>query len=164
MEQLAFVPVDQEHADTVRAWLVKDHVSPYFYGEGLQNTFDDLDKYLDGGESLYRHWIALADGTAFAYLMTSVVDPVQDADGPFSKWIEEGKLMITLDLLIGEEAFLGKGLSSLMIRKFLLDTQSGVDIVFIDPALENSRAVHVYEKAGFVGLEEFTPRMIRFRT
>ncbi len=52
---------------------------------------------------------------------------------------------------------MGKGLSSSMIQAFLLDKFLQVTEVFIDPEVNNPRATHVYEKAGFKKLEQFTP-------
>ena len=42
-----------------------------------------------------------------------------------------------------------------MIREFLQDKFSNVTEVFIDPELENSKAIHIYEKVGFKKLEQF---------
>ncbi|MDB2614292.1 GNAT family N-acetyltransferase, partial [Chlamydiales bacterium] len=64
---------------------------------------------------------------------------------------------ITLDMLIGEEDYLGKSLSNVVIREFLLSEFPEVEEVLIDPEASNSRAVHVYEKVGFTILGEFIP-------
>lgn len=63
----------------------------------------------------------------------------------------------TLDLLIGPKEFLGKGLSSKMIRAFILDKFSHADYFIIDPEKSNQKAIHVYENAGFKMIEEFCP-------
>ena len=42
-----------------------------------------------------------------------------------------------------------------MIQEFLLDKFSHVTEVFIDPEAANSKAIHVYKKAGFKKLEQF---------
>jgi RimJ/RimL family protein N-acetyltransferase len=62
---------------------------------------------------------------------------------------------ITIDVLIGEEEFLGRGLAYRMVREFLLKEFSHVDQVFLDPEVANPKAVHVYEKIGFKKLERF---------
>ena len=63
--------------------------------------------------------------------------------------------MITLDLLIGPEEYLGKGLSASMINQFLSDHYHNTDTVFIDPECTNTKAIHVYKKAGFEKLDQF---------
>lgn len=57
-----------------------------------------------------------------------------------------------VDLFIGNAKFMGKGLGSLMLKKFLKDivfTQEGIIVCLIDPEPVNIRAIRSYEKAGF---------------
>ena len=44
-----------------------------------------------------------------------------------------------------------------MIRAFILDKFSDYDYFLIDPEKDNTKAIHVYEKAGFDYLGEFSP-------
>ena len=60
-------------------------------------------------------------------------------------------------MLIGDLNYLGKGLAHILIREFLLSQFPQVAEVLIDPEASNSRAVHVYQKAGFKILGEFIP-------
>jgi len=131
--------------------LRKNMFKSIFHGQGLQNTLKDLDKHIHSSSGFHEHWIAYKEEVPFGYLMTSEVASDEER---FSKW-REGEKAITLDLLIGNENFLGRGLSCPMIQEFLLDKFPSVDEVFIDPEVENSKAIHVYEKAGFKKLEQF---------
>ncbi len=90
--------------------------------------------------------------------MTSLVGGPYDSQDAYNKWLEDGKKTITLDLLIGEESFLGKGLASQMIQEFLSDNLLQVSTVLIDPESANFKAIHVYEKVGFKKIEEFIPK------
>ncbi|WP_347251865.1 GNAT family N-acetyltransferase [Legionella sp.] len=159
----SFRKVDKSDYNLVYDWLKKDHVKPYFYDEGLANTLNNLRLFVNGknhnGRYSFEHWIAFFQNQPFAFLMTSRIDGPYDAQDDYDKWYEEGKETISLDLLIGEEAFLGKGLAAKMIRAFLLEQFSFADKIIIDPAEENARAVHVYEKAGFKKIERFFPAM-----
>lgn len=156
---MTFYPAEKKHHSLIFNWLHKKHVQPYFYGEGLENTCKNLDLFVNGIKTngLYRfeHWIACIDDKPFGFLMTSYIDGPYDPNDTYNKWYEEGKETITLDLLIGEEDYLGKGHASRMIQEFLLDKFSHVAKVMIDPAEDNQRAVHVYEKAGFIKIEKF---------
>ncbi len=147
----SFFRIDQKHHEIILSWLKKKHVQEYFHGQGLQNTLKDLDKHIHSSSGFHEHWIAYKEEVPFGYLMTSEVASDEER---FSKW-REGEKAITLDLLIGNENFLGRGLSCPMIQEFLLDKFPSVDEVFIDPEVENSKAIHVYEKAGFKKLEQF---------
>jgi hypothetical protein len=60
-------------------------------------------------------------------------------------------------MLIGDTNYLGKGLSHILIQEFLLSQFPSVSEVLIDPEATNSRAVHVYKKAGFVMIGEIIP-------
>lgn len=157
-ETLTFSAVEGSHEQIILQWLDKEHVRPHFYGQGLQNTINGLRKFVKGEECLWDCWIAFCNGEPFGFLMTSTVEE-SEAENPksnYAKWIEPGRRMITLDLLIGEEKYLGKGLAARMIREFLLDKFFNASIVFIDPEASNTKAIHVYEKAGFEKLEQFT--------
>lgn len=152
---LSFGLVDQESYKVVLAWLTKPHVALYFHGDGLRNTLIGLEKSLSADGSLYQHWIASKDGVPFAYLMTSEITPLDPECDRFVRHMKIGERAITLDLLIGEEEFLGRGLAVEMIISFLVEKFSHATKVFIDPGVANAKAVHVYEKAGFKKLEQF---------
>lgn len=138
--------------ELIIGWLHAPHVSPYYYGVGLQNTLNDLAKENLG---IHHHWLAYYDGKPIGFLMTSDVEKDEEIFRPHSKYADLEKA-ITLDLLIGDTNYLGKGLAAPMIIEFLQEKFSDVDDVFIDPSVSNERAIHVYEKAGFVPCEEMS--------
>jgi GNAT superfamily N-acetyltransferase len=148
-----FKPVDGAHRALVHSWLIQPHVTKWFYGQGLQNTFNHLDEFLQGS-SQSQYWLAYDNNHPFAFLITSTVSKPEDE---LTRWCSEDGLAITLDMLIGDTSYLGKGLSSILIREFLLSQFPEVAEVLIDPEATNSRAVHVYQKVGFNILEEFIP-------
>ena len=66
---------------------------------------------------------------------------------------------ITLDFGIGNNDFLGKGLAAKTLINFTEFFKREVDITadtfFIDPDVNNPRAYHVYEKAGFTKVGQY---------
>jgi len=122
-------------------------------GEGLKNILESLEKFFKG-DPHFKHWVAYDKDIPFGYLLTSEIPKgsPEDEYAPFCK--EKGKA-ITLDLFICDLNYLGKGLSVAMIQEFLLTQFPDVTEVFIDPEASNTRAVHVYEKAGFQIIDEF---------
>ena len=44
-----------------------------------------------------------------------------------------------------------------MVQKFILDKFADADYFIIDPSKKNSKAIHVYKKAGFKQTGEFCP-------
>ena len=151
--QINFKPVDAAHRSLVHSWLVQPHVAEWFYGQGLANTFEHLDQFLHGS-SQSQYWLAYDKDHPFAFLITS---SVCKPDDKLTHWcVEEGEA-ITLDMLIGDTMYLGKGLSHLLIQEFLLTQFPEVTEVLIDPEATNLRAVHVYQKVGFSILDKFIP-------
>jgi RimJ/RimL family protein N-acetyltransferase len=157
MNRLTFTPLKASQQELVLEWLRKPHVNAWFHGPGLQNTIDGIQAFVTNTDKTFDAWMAYCDGTPFAFLMTFGVQD-SDADDPelhYAKWVRKGCNGITLDLLIGDENYLRKSLSVPMIKKFISTMHPDAKTVFIDPECANSKAIHVYEKAGFKKLDEF---------
>lgn len=159
--EMKFYSIDKEHKNIILEWFNKPHVKQYYYGEGLQNTLNNIELSLKGinnnGKYTFYHWIAYINDEPFGFLMTSPIEGPYCKNDPYNKWFVEGKNTYTLDLLIGEGKYLGKGLSDKMIINFLLDKYQDADYFLIDPAEDNPKAIHVYEKAGFKKVDNFIP-------
>ena len=156
---LRFEHLRKEQVDLVIPWFKQDYVAEYWYGTGLQNTLNSIARFVEGQETLYTLWVAYDGDIPFAFLMTSKVD--LDKDLLYAKYCGFGTKAITLDLLIGNTSYLGRGLSHIMIQQLLLQEYDTISDVFIDPGIENAKAIHVYEKAGFQKREEFIPEWDR---
>lgn len=152
--RMTFQPVKKDQRSLIHQWVVQDHIKEWLHGQGLKNTFQDLDKFFEGS-SQCRHWIAYDQDHPFAYLITSeVLKDFPEQDDLAQLCQEEGDA-ITLDLFICDPHYLGKGLSVPMIQEFLLSQFPRVSEVFIDPETSNTRAIHVYKKVGFRIIGEF---------
>ncbi|WP_068469864.1 GNAT family N-acetyltransferase [Candidatus Protochlamydia phocaeensis] len=152
---LTFAYMMENQKPLLIKWLAQDHIREWLHGKGLQNTLNDLDQFF-AGSSLCKHWIAYSNGIPFGYLITSEVQKDSAEDADLAQWCQEEGRAITLDLFICDKRFLGKKLAVPMIQSFLLNHFSGVAEVLIDPEATNARAIHVYEKAGFKIIGEFT--------
>lgn len=137
----------------VHSWLAKPHVAKWFYGDGLANTLKGIDEFVNGLTDT-KYWLVCDGEKPFAFLITSLVKKPEDE---LTKWCRSKGTTITLDMLIGEEEYLGKKLSHLIVNEFLTSEFPEVEEVLIDPEATNSRAVHVYKKAGFHIVGELTP-------
>ncbi len=151
--ECTFRPVSVNDRALIRNWLTKPYVAKWFYGDGLANTLKGINEFIEGVSDT-KYWLACDRDKPFAFLITSLVKKPEDE---LSKWCVAKGTTITLDMLIGEEEYLGKKLSYLIIKEFLLSEFPEVEEVLIDPEASNSRAVHVYEKFGFKILGEFIP-------
>lgn len=149
-----FKAVDTTSRALIHSWMVQEHVKEWIHGECLQRTLEDLDAFLRGPSS-YQHWLSYDGDIPFGYLLTSEVK--RDGEDEYACFCRKEDGAITLDVLIGNPQYLGKGLGHRMIQEFLLSKFSTVHEVLIDPEVMNRRAIHVYEKAGFSIVDEFVP-------
>jgi RimJ/RimL family protein N-acetyltransferase/GNAT superfamily N-acetyltransferase len=133
-----FAPAKASQQSMLHEWFEQKHIKEWMHGAGLQNTLNGLEKFFRH-DSTTTYWIAYDKNIPFAFLITS----------------PEGGEAITLDLFICDGNYLGKGLSVLMIREFLIRQFPKIKRVLVDPEATNSRAIHVYKKAGFKIIGEF---------
>ncbi len=143
--RFTFKPVDISQQSLIYEWIAQQYIREWLHGDGLKNTIDDLDQFVNAGASWATHWVAYDKDIPFAYLLTSELE--QSAEHP--------ERAITLDLFICRLDYMGKGLSVQIIDEFLICHFSHVTEVLIDPEVSNTRAVHVYKKAGFKIVDEF---------
>jgi RimJ/RimL family protein N-acetyltransferase len=154
--RFSFKHVEEKDQALILSWLGKPHVAEWFYGQGLQNTKDHLEDICRGKSETqsWQYWLGYDRDHPFAFFITSLV---QKSSDELSRWCKESGEAITLDMLIGDTDYLGKELACQLIREFLLSHFPSVTEVLIDPEATNSRAVHVYQKAGFEIVGEFIP-------
>ncbi len=48
-------------------------------------------------------------------------------------------------------------MACVLIQDFIFNQYSHADVMMIDPELNNTKAIHVYEKVGFKKVEAFCP-------
>lgn len=150
---MTFKHPTKDQFELIYNWFKKQHVSEFFADPETDRSIADLQNYLAGKDYFWTPWLAYYQQTPFAYLMTARVK--KNETGLWSKWREKHGKTYSLDLLIGEETFLGKGMSHLLIKHFIHKKFSHATAFLIDPELRNIHAIHVFEKAGFVIVDEF---------
>lgn len=153
---LTFKHAIEPQRELIHRWLQQDYIREWVHGQGLKNVLEGLEKFfqyqaegkaLDHRSTITHHWVGYDHEKPFVYLLTSNV--FKDADNTYAKYSEVDGLAITLDIFICDPAYLGKGLAEEIIKEFLLQHFTDVAEIFIDPEKGNTRAVHVYQKAGF---------------
>ncbi len=149
-----FKHVTKKDISLLKKWFEQDYIAEHWYGEGLKNTYDTIHKFTHQIPCIFTLWLAFDKDIPFGYLMISAIDK---SDPFYGRHLPEGAKGITLDLLIGDTRYLGKGLCYVMIQELLLQHYQDVDFVFIDPAVDNQKAIHIYKKVGFLPIEEFEP-------
>lgn len=144
----------------ILAWLQQPHIRKWLHGEGLQNTLSSLSQSFDGPSDFQQHWLASKEDIPFGYLLTSNIDQQDTALSAFDFAAIDfsGDKAVSLDVFIGESAYVNRGFGTQMIGDFLqfLQTQHpDLSDVLIDPEVKNTRAVHVYQKLGFQIVDTF---------
>ncbi len=108
--------------------------------------------------TLFNYWIGRDDTIPFCLLITT--DATRDTPEHLAPFLPETGEAWTLDILIGPPEYVGRGIATQMLESFLSHIQyqnRALRTVLIDPEANNSRAIHVYEKAGFQLVSEFVP-------
>ena len=140
----------------ISRWLHSPHVSE-FWGESSKNI-RDFRSAMTGVCALFNYWIGQDDTIPFCLLITT--DATRDTPEHLAPFLPETGEAWTLDVLIGPPEYVGRGIATQMLESFLSHIQyqnRALRTVLIDPEANNSRAIHVYEKAGFQLVSEFVP-------
>ena len=142
--------------ELISSWFHSSHVSE-FWGEASKNI-RDFRNAMTGVCALFNYWIGQDDTIPFCLLITT--DATRDTPEHLAPFLPETGEVWTLDVLIGPPEYVGRGIATQMLESFLSHLQHqnrALRTVLIDPEANNSRAIHVYEKAGFQLVSEFVP-------
>lgn len=149
-----FKPLTKQDLPILKKWFKKPHIARFWHGKGLKNTFKTIDDFFIGIEKSTDLWIVWHNDQRVGYFMAY---RIQRCDLLYQPYLFGEAKAITIDHLIGNMDYLGKGYASSMIIQFLKQCYDKCTDCFIDPAVDNHKAIHVYEKAGFTKLKTFMP-------
>lgn len=153
---IAFHRARPADGDTLLAWLKEPHVREFWdlSDAGRANMMN----YLDGTKDVFDYWVGELDGTPFCQVMTT--DAWDGEPRHLTPFIAPHGETWTVDFMIGDPARVGRRLAALALTAFA-DFAKSVEprlaSLLIDPMAINTRAIHVYEKAGFRKVAEFVP-------
>ena len=134
----------------LHVWLNKPHVHE-FYDKDKENTIENIEKRYAPkirGEKPTDCYLVFYENIPVGYIQKYFVN-----DWPeLVDYLDYDDTVVSVDLFIGDIDFMGKGFGHLMLSEFLKQ------VVFINPKVTkcmigpepgNTRAIRVYEKAGF---------------
>lgn len=163
--EITFEKASSKHRGSVFEWLEEPHIKEFW--DNSQNHRDDILIFMNGRkepspyfDGIFDYWIGLVNNDPYCLVMTSEILPAQTdlLDLWRSNLSKKGKTF-SIDFMIGNQKYFGKGLASPTLEAFTGFIQEKVDpfvdTFFIDPEESNSRAKHVYEKAGFQCIADF---------
>jgi len=142
---ITFQPLRREHLPLLSDWLAREHVRRWWRdgGQSLQHAEDALAS-LDSTE----YFLIVLDGRPIGMIETYLV-----ADNPdWGATIGEGEGAAGLDLFIGEEDAVGRGLGPQVLAQFARDVmfarpETQAAVATVEEA--NRRSWRAFEKAGF---------------
>ncbi|MCF8067155.1 MAG: acetyltransferase [Desulfobacterales bacterium] len=150
---ISFCKASQSCKELVHQWWHSPHVVEFWdNSEKMWNNFSD---YISGKKDLYDYWIGACDEDPFSLIITS--DVSEDSPKYLKPWIATEGKTLTIDFMIGELPYLGKGLAANTLISFADFLSENISTLLIDPESANIKAIHVYEKAGFKKVDRFTP-------
>lgn len=157
-KKISFRKTKKTDKKFLKEWFNKDHVKE-FWDKSVE-MWKNCESYLDGDKQLFDYWICLYDSKPYGLIITSdasEADPhkLENHDHTVP-WIEPEGKTLTIDLIIGEKSFLGKGLAEITLKKFAEKQDPSVTALLVDPEVKNAKAIHIYEKVGFVRVSTFT--------
>jgi RimJ/RimL family protein N-acetyltransferase len=150
--KIAFRPLRKKDMPLMHRWLNTPHVSQWWSLEGNHHpSIEEVVRHFSPrvkGQDPVDVYIIIYDDKPIGMIQSCRLD-----DEPEEKAnIGLDRSCAGIDIFIGEEDYVHRGLGSGIIREFLKQVvfkKYDVDCCVIDPSVENKIAVRAYEKAGF---------------
>lgn len=154
---ILFIPLQESHFPLLLKWLKAPHVKVWWDQDVLWTLELIKEKYGDyvkgyklekGAKKPIQAYIIYGNDDSFGYIqLYNAYDFSREGSIPL-----EGlqKSLATIDIFIGEEEYVGKGLGSRIMTQFLKEyVDPYYDACLVDPDTANMQAIRAYEKAGF---------------
>lgn len=159
-----FEQANLQHKEIIFQWLDKPHVKEFW--DNSQAHRDDIVDFINGRKGptpyfggIFTYWVGMMDNNPFCFLLTAEYIPNESSPSLWKEHCSKSGKTYTIDFCIGNEIYLGKGLASLTLdaftRFFQKEFSKEADTFLIDPDVNNPKARHVYEKAGFKPVGHF---------
>jgi GNAT superfamily N-acetyltransferase len=155
--KIKYEPLQTYHLPLLLKWLEAPHVKAW-WDHDLHWTMDlviekyesyvDGYKLEDGIKKPIRAYIACVHDRPVGYIQLYNAHDYPREDGASLDHLP--KSLAAIDIFIGEEAYLGKGYGSAIMKQFMEEyVDPKYDACFVDPDLDNIQAIKAYENAGF---------------
>lgn len=163
--KITFEKANLAHKEAIFQWLNEPHMKEFW--DNTQAHKDDILNFMNGRtqpspyfNGVFVYWIGSVDGQPFSLIMTGDVNLDEEWPDLWRAYFSKTGKTVTLDFGIGNTAFLGKRLAVPTLKSFIKFYHTTIDpdadTFLIDPDKNNPKASHVYEKAGFMNVGQFT--------
>lgn len=154
---ITFQPLQEVHFPLLLKWLETPHIKAWWDQDVKWTPELIKEKYgsyvpgykcEQGLKKTLRAYIVYVEDNPIGYVQIYNAHDFSQEDN--TSLVELPDSLAGLDIFIGEEEFLGKGLGACIIKQFLTEyVDPHYDACFVDPAAGNIKAIRTYEKAGF---------------
>lgn len=152
MNKLAFRKVTNEDIKTIEMWLKKEHIRKWFH-----DTEDWLDE-IKGRNNEYswiNHFIVMHNDKDIGFCQYYDCYNARELEDWYT--VEEKNHTFSIDYLIGEESYLGKGFGKLIVKiltKWIETKEKGSKIV-VQPEKDNHASCGILIANGYTYNEQF---------
>ncbi len=145
---ISFRPLRSSDLPLMHRWLNTPHVARWWYGDDTswRGIEEQYGSYIEGREPV-RPYLILHDDEPTGYIQSYLVS--DDEEYARLVGVEDSA---GVDMFIGEEEYLYRGLGREILRRFLAEVvfrDEAVRVCVIGPEPKNVAAIRAYEKAGF---------------
>ena len=162
---ITFKKATPHHQDIIFKWLSKPHIQEFW--DNSEAHRDDIVNFMNGRKTpstywdgIFEYWVGFQDDVPYSLIMTHEEHDAEDIPEHIKPYLSPDGRTFGLDFCIGSTQHMGKGLAAKTLQEFMkffsTNIESNIKSFLIDPALNNPRAIHVYEKAGFIKKGKYT--------
>jgi len=147
-DSIGFQRLRHEDLPTIHRWLNAPHVARWWYEDAgpYEEVSEHYSAYIEGREPV-EPYLILYDERPIGYIQSYRVSDDEEYEKLVNIENSAG-----IDLFIGEEDLLYRGLGPRMIRRFIGEivfADEGIGACIIDPEPKNTAAIRAYEMVGF---------------
>jgi aminoglycoside 6'-N-acetyltransferase len=147
-KDVTFRPLNRSDFPLLQRWLALPHVDAWWHKPlDLAGLEDKYGPRVDGAEPVYVFMIEY-DERPIGFIQW-----YRWSDYPaYAKQIGAGTGVAGIDLAIGELDMIGLGIGPIVLRRFVKEiifSTPGMKSIITDVAVDNSRSLRAFEKAGF---------------
>lgn len=151
MKEITLKPLHEDDIKLLTTWLNKEYILKWYHDP---NEWLEEINERDGMYSWVHHFIVMVDHTPIGFCQYYDCFDAKELEDWYT--VNQKKDTFSIDYLIGEEAFLGKGYGKAIVRvltDIIKEKEQGKQIV-VQPEKENMPSNHVLLSNGYMFDEE----------
>lgn len=160
---IAFKPLGKKDLPMFFSWVKKPHIAKWWKSDTYEKFVEKYRPKISAQNYVYP-FIIYINEKPIGYIQYYLADKADD--GWWCKQQGQPVGTVGMDIIIGEEEYIGKGFGPIFIKKFIekIFKETKVSKIIIDPDVKNEAAIRCYEKVGFVRVREIDSPIELFDT